>query len=387
MGYLKDELQGFVPVEQSAEIMKDVARGSSILRLSKVSQMESDTKKISVMTEGAGAYWVGEGKRIQTSKAGWIYPELKAKKLAVIIPVTKEKLKDATIDVFNELKETIAEAFYKAIDAAAIFGTNSPFERNIMKCVEKTGNKVEVGTNGEGKLDLDVSDAMATVENAGYDVNGFVSKIGIKNSLRKLRDANGNQLFVDGVNGKELYSQPIEFSRNGAWDKSKAELVGADWDKSLVGIRDGLEYEILKEATLEGTVDEDGKPISLAEQDLIGIKATMRLAYLPIKDEAFCAVVPEGALGELTVTSEEGTATGKTAITVEPAKASENSYKYKVAANPTVPKYGDTCTTGYTVWNGTDEISATAGQKIVIVEVDSNNKVKKAGTATITVKS
>ena len=387
MGYLKDELQGFVPVEQSAEIMKDVARGSSILRLSKVSQMESDTKKISVMTEGAGAYWVGEGKRIQTSKAGWIYPELKAKKLAVIIPVTKEKLKDATIDVFNELKETIAEAFYKAIDAAAIFGTNSPFERNIMKCVEKTGNKVEVGTNGEGKLDLDVSDAMATVENAGYDVNGFVAKIGIKNSLRKLRDANGNQLFADGVNGKEFYSQPIEFSRNGAWDKSKAELVGADWDKSLVGIREGLEYEILKEATLEGTVDEDGKPISLAEQDLIGIKATMRLAYLPIKDEAFCAVVPEGALGELTVTSEEGTATGKTAITVEPAKASDNSYKYKVAANPTVPKYGDTCTTGYTAWNGTDEISATAGQKIVIVEVDSNNKAKRAGIATITVKS
>lgn len=387
MSYLKDELSGFVPAEQAKEIMKDVARGSSILRLSKVSEMQSDTKKVPVMTEGPGAYWVGEGERIQTSKAGWIYPELKAKKLAVIIPVTKEKLNDTTIAVFNELREPIAEAFYKAIDAAGIFGTNSPFERNIMKCVEKTGNKVELGTNGVGKLDLDVSDAMSKVEDAGYDVNGFVSKIGIKGSLRKLRDANGNQLFVDGVNGKELYSQPIEFSRNGAWDKSKAELIGADWDKSLVGIRDTLEYEILKEATLEGTVDADGKPISLAEQDMIAIKATMRLAYLPIKDEAFCAVVPEGALGELTVTSEEGTATGKTAITVEPAKASDNSYKYKVAANPTVPKYGDTCTTGYTAWNGTDEISATAGQKIVIVETDSNNKAKKAGIATITVKS
>lgn len=387
MGYLKDELQGFVPVEQATEIMKDVARGSSILRLSKVSQMESDTKKIPVMTEGAGAYWVGEGERIKTSKAGWIYPELKAKKLAVIIPVTKEKLNDTTIDVFSELKESIAEAFYKAIDAAAIFGTNSPFERNIMKCVEKAGNKIEIGTNGEGKLDLDVADAMATVEDAGYDVNGFAAKIGIKNSLRKLRDGNGNQLFVDGVNGKELYSQPIEFSRNGAWDKTKAELVGADWDKSLVGIRDSLEYEILKEATLEGTVDKDGKPISLAEQDLIGIKATMRLAYLPIKDEAFCAVVPKGSLGELTVTSAEGTATGKTAITVEPAKAEGNSYKYKVAANPTAPKYGDVCTTGYTAWNGTDEISGTAGQKIVIVEVASDNKAKRAGTTTLTVKA
>lgn len=387
MGYLKDELQGFVPVEQAKEIMKDVARGSSILRLSKVSQMESDTKKVPVMTEGAGAYWVGEGERIKTSKAGWIYPELKAKKLAVIIPVTKEKLNDTTINVFSELQESIAEAFYKAIDAAAIFGTNSPFERNIMKCVEKAGNKIEIGTNGEGKLDLDVADAMATVEDAGYDVNGFAAKIGIKNSLRKLRDGNGNQLFVDGVNGKELYSQPIEFSRNGAWDKTKAELVGADWDKSLVGIRESLEYEILKEATLEGTVDKDGKPISLAEQDLIGIKATMRLAYLPIKDEAFCAVVPKGSLGELTVTSAEGTATRKTAITVEPAKAEGNSYKYKVAANPTMPKYGDVCTSGYTDWNGTDEISATAGQKIVVVEVDSGNKAKKAGTTTLTVKA
>ncbi len=296
MGYLKDELSGFVPVEQATEIMKDVARGSSILRLSKVSNMESDTKKIPVMTEGAGAYWVGEGERIQTSKAGWIYPELKAKKLAVIIPVTNEKLKDTTIDVFTELKESIAEAFYKAIDAAAIFGTNSPFAKSIMSSIETAGNTVEIETNGAGKLDLDVSDAMALVEEDGYDVNGFVARIGVKNSLRKLRDANGNQLFATGVDGKEFYSQPIEFSRNGAWDKDKAEIIGGDFDKSLVGIRDGIEYTILTEATLEGTVDEDGKPISLAEQDLIGIKATMRLAYLPIKDEAFCAVVPKAGV-------------------------------------------------------------------------------------------
>lgn len=294
MGYLKNELAGFVPVEQATEIMKDVARGSSVLRLSKVSNMESDTKKIPVMTEGAGAYWVGEGERIQTSKAGWIYPELKAKKLAVIIPVTREKLNDTTIDVFSELKESIAEAFYKAIDAAALFGTNSPWSKNIMSSINTAGNKIEVGTNNT--LDLDVSDAMATVEEAGYDVNGFAAKIGIKNALRKLRDTNGNQLYATGVDGNEFYNEPIEFSRNGAWDKTKADIIGGDWDKSLVGIREGIEYKILEEATLEGTLDADGKPISLAEQDLIGIKATMRLGFLPVKDEAFCAVVPKTAV-------------------------------------------------------------------------------------------
>ncbi len=289
MGYLKDELAGFVPVEQAKEIMKDVARGSSVLRLSKVEPMTGDTKKFPVMTEGPGAYWVGEGERIQTSKAQWIFPEMKAKKLAVIIPVTKEKLEDATIDVFNELKGAIAEAFYTAIDAACIFGTNSPFERSIYDAAVAAENYVVDGTSES--LDLDVSDAMALVEDAGIDVNGFAAHYGIKNRLRKLRDANGNALYVPGVDQSEFYSSPIEFSRNGAWDKEKAEIVAADWDKSLVGIREGIEYEILKEATLQGTLDADGKPISLAEQDMIAIKATMRLGHLAIKDDAFALLV------------------------------------------------------------------------------------------------
>lgn len=295
MGYLKDELTGFVPKEQAKEIMKDVARGSSVLRLSKVESMSSDTKQFPVMTDGPGAYWVGEGERIQTSGAQWIFPEMKAKKLAVIIPVTKEKLKDTTIDVFAELKEPIAEAFYKAIDAACLFGTQSPFAHNVYAAAVTAGNYIVDGTSET--LDLDVSDAMALIEDSGLDVNGYAAHYGIKNRLRKLRDANGNALFVQGVNQNEFYSSPIEFSRNGAWDKNKAEIIAADWNKSLVGIRDGIEYEILKEATLQGTLDADGKPLSLAEQDMVAIKATMRLGYLPIKDEAFALLVKTAPTG------------------------------------------------------------------------------------------
>lgn len=292
MPKLQDELQGFVPVEQAKDIMKGIARGSSILRLSTVKPMTSDTKKFPVMTDGPGAYWVGEGERIKTTKAGWIYPEMKAKKIAVIIPVTKEKLKDTTIDVFEELKPLIAEAFYKSIDAACLFGTDSPFAKNIFNSAVTAQNFIVDGTSKS--LDLDVSDCMALIEDAGFDVNGFAANNGIKNRLRKLRDGDGNQLFVNGVDTKEFYNEPIEFSRNGSWDKTKAEIIAADWSKSLVGIRDGLEYEILKEATLQGTLDKDGKPLSLAEEDMIGIKATMRLGFLPIKDEAFAVLATKG---------------------------------------------------------------------------------------------
>lgn len=94
--------------------------------------------------------------------------------------------------------------------------------------------------------------------------------------------------------------------------------------------------------------------------------------------------VTDAKLAELTVTSVAGTSTEKTKVTVTPTLASGNSYKYKTAANPTMPEYDAVCTTGYTAWNGTDEITATTGQKIVVVEVDSANKAKKAGMTTIT---
>lgn len=292
MGYLKNELQGFVPKEQSSEIIKKVARGSSIIRLSRAEPMTSETKTFPVMTSGAGAYWVGEGERISTSGATWIFPELKAKKLAVIIPVTKEKLEDSAVDVFSELQESIAEAFYTSFDAAAVFGYASPFATSLMGSITANGATVTASATG---FDLSASDVMAKVEDAGYDVDGFIARIGIKNTLRKLRDANGAPIFVPGTDQNELYSQPIEFVRNGAWKSEQADLIAGEWKYSLVGIRDGIEYEILKEATLQNTLDADGKPLSLAEQDMVAIKATMRIGYLCVKPEAFAALVPAAA--------------------------------------------------------------------------------------------
>ena len=141
MSYLKNELTGFVPTPQATDIIKSVARGSSILRMAMTENMTSDKNKFNVLTDGPGAYWVGEGERIQTSGSEWIHPVIEAKKLAVIIPVTKEKLDDTVINVFSELKPEIAEAFYKAIDAACLFGINSPFNTNIMAAARESSRR------------------------------------------------------------------------------------------------------------------------------------------------------------------------------------------------------------------------------------------------------
>ena len=290
-GYLKDNLQGFVPKPNAADIIADIVRGSSVMRLSTVQPMTSETQKFPVMTAGPGAYWVGETERIKTSVAEWIFPELVAKKIAVIVPCSREKLEDTTINVFGVVRPYIAEAFYKAIDSACLFGTNSPFAKNIFVVASAAGNVIAEETNP--KLDLDISDVMALVENGGLDVNGFVAGYDLKNSLRKLRDGNGNQLYVTGVDSSTLYSQPIEFSRNGAWDKTKARAIAGDWKYSIIGIRDQIQYETLREATLQSVTMSDGKPLSRAENDMVAIKATMRLGFLPVKENAFAALKPK----------------------------------------------------------------------------------------------
>lgn len=93
-------------------------------------------------------------------------------------------------------------------------------------------------------------------------------------------------------------------------------------------------------------------------------------------------------IGELTVNSVTGTsASGKTKVTVSPSLSAGNSYKYKTASSVTVPEFGAECKSGYTAWDGVSEITATTGNKILIVEVDANNKAVKAGSATVASKA
>ena len=294
--FLMENLTGLVPKPVSNEIIKEVTRGSCVLRLSQIQVLDSDNKTYPMFAGGVGAYWTGESERIHTTTASWTFPEIHVRKLAVIVPVTREKLNDARIDVFTEISPYIAEAFHKTIDSACLFGTGSPFAASIYSVATANSMAVQLGTNT--RLDLDVSDVMALVEAKGYDINGFIADIAFKKSLRKLRDANGNQLYVQGITDKfgvtydTLYSLPVEFARSTAWDKTKAICIGGDWSKSIVGIREEISYEVLREATLHNVTMSDGKPLSLAENDMIALKCTMRLGFLPVKGEAFAILTP-----------------------------------------------------------------------------------------------
>lgn len=103
-------------------------------------------------------------------------------------------------------------------------------------------------------------------------------------------------------------------------------------------------------------------------------------------DLIFCKKNSSGNLGTLTVTSAAGTDSGDTALTVTPAKASGNSYKYKVADAATNVTYGQSVQT-WTAWDGTSDITAQTGKVVTVVECDGSYKAQKAGSATVTAKA
>lgn len=93
------------------------------------------------------------------------------------------------------------------------------------------------------------------------------------------------------------------------------------------------------------------------------------------------------ALGELTVQSAAGSTTGKTKLTVAPSKSGSNIYMTKTGTSVDKPSYDEDCSSGYQEWDGTSDLTATTGQKILVVECTSDKKARKAGIATVTSKA
>lgn len=276
--FIKDNLKGSVPTEIAKEVIKNIVSQSTAFKVCKHVPMSSDKKVLPMLSDTGSAYWTEEGEEIQTSIHGWEYPELEAKKLAVIIPFTKEKYEDSVMSVMEEIKQGISDAFTKSIDSAIFFGTNTPFDTNIVGSVLED-SKIE----NSGKLDVDISDAMSKIEANDLVVNGIIAPNGVKATLRTLRDSNGNALVVPGgVTGTQIYNTPIHIPTSKVWDNLKASSIVGDFNRAVIGTRSGITYEVLDQATVGG--------INLAERDLLAIKCTMRFGFKVVDPKAFALI-------------------------------------------------------------------------------------------------
>lgn len=371
---------GTIPEKYNKLILKEIMNGSKVMQLAKYEEMDSKEKKFEYFAKGPGAYWVGEGEKIQTSKPQWMQATMVAKKLGVIVPCSREFLHYKMSDFFEQMKPKIAEAFYKKFDEAAILNVENPFPQSVEESALAAGNLISGGITYDNILAME--DAL---NDEDYDVNAFISTKKNRSTLRNVNKVqNGvivESLYDRGAN--TIDGQPVADLKS----LEKGNLYAGDFDYMYYGIPFGMSYKIDESAQLSTLKNADGTPVNLFEQELAALRVTMDVAFMIVKDEAFAKLeAGSSQLGTLTVSSVAGTANGDTRITITEPKGDGNSYKYKVADAAVDVTYKQSVR-NWTAWDGTSDITAETGKTITVVECDAEYLALKAGSNTVTAKA
>lgn len=279
-------MEGAVPVQQGREIIEVVMSNSTMMQLAQYEEMDSLEKEFDVFLGGIGAYWVGEGQRIQTSKPQWGKVKMRAHKLGVIIPVSREWLHYKQREFFEKVKPLVSKAFYNKFDAATLLNIDNPYTQSVLESVTEANNLItgDITVANIDKMTDDLADA-------GFEPNAYVSKTQNNTILRGLiRDENGLKTRV--LSGDNLDGLPVLKVDKDIAEFKKGMLITGDFDNVYYGVPYNMNYAISTDATLTTIVGDDGQPVNLFERELVALRVTMDIGFMVLKDEAFAMITP-----------------------------------------------------------------------------------------------
>ena len=275
-----------LPDQLSNEVIQTVPQSSVVMARARKVRMSTKTFKQPVLSSLPDAYWVnGDTGLKQTTKMAWSGVSMTAEEMAVIVPIPDALVADSTIDLWAEIKPLIAEAIGKKVDAATIFGDDKPasWPNALIPGAIAAGNSVELGTGADIGVDLASLGEKLALD--GFAMNGFISRPGLHWSLMGLRDASGHAIYTPslttGLNSAPptpgLLGYPLNEITTGVWDAADAVMLGADWTKVVIGIRQDITMQMFSEGVLS---DETGKVIlNLMQQDSKALRVVFRVGF------------------------------------------------------------------------------------------------------------
>jgi HK97 family phage major capsid protein len=214
------------------------------------------------------------------SKMTWGSQDLHVEEAAVIVVVPENVIDDAEIDMWAEIEARCAEAIAQLIDMALFFG-EAPAGGSIPATFPVGGihGRAVAAANEvtPGGVDVadDINNTLAMVEEDGYDASRIYSGTGVRSVLRGLRDQNGNLLYGTSLQGgtpvNTVWGVPISYVTNGAWNKTKSQLIAGDPSMAVIGMRQQLTAKRLDQATIGD--------INLAERDALALRMKIRLGF------------------------------------------------------------------------------------------------------------
>lgn len=270
-----------LPDSISNEIIQEAPKSSIILDRARRVPMSKKKAKQPVLSALPSAYWVnGDTGLKQTTGAEWKDQYITAEELAVIVPIPDALVDDSDIPLWDEIKPLLVEAIGTKLDEAAIFGVDKPesWPQGIVPQAITAGNAVTRGTNAD--IAADVAALGSLVAQDGFAVNGFASMPGYNWQLIGMRSEQGAPIYTPSLSAGTpagLYGYPLNESFNGAWNSASAELLAADWNKFVVGVRQDITFDLFKEGVIS---DAEGKVVlNLMQQDSKALRVVFRAGF------------------------------------------------------------------------------------------------------------
>ena len=366
-----------------AEIIQGVTKQSTALRMfRRLPNMSSNIMRMRVLDALPMAYWVNDSTdngRKQVTNAAWANKYIVPAEIAVIVPIKEDVLDDASIDIWGEIRPRLLEAAGKKIDQAIFVGVDKPsaWRADLLSSIAQAN--AFVPQSGSTTLYSAINDAMVKVEESGYNPTGIVGGVDVKGKFRMMLDTAGQP-----IKGTEIDELPKSYIDNGAWDKSKAQLIVGDFTQAVYSIRQDITYKVLDQAVIQDPSTGDIL-YNLAQEDMVALRVVMRLGWEipnPITalqpDEAvrfpFAAIQAASALTTQTTTftvtddgstgyvegarvSFGGMVAKTNASGVATFKAQNGVYQYKITANGYQPY------TGSVTVDGTEAVAVTLSAK------------------------
>ena len=276
------DFSGFLNRDQSAAIFEQAAKVSVVQQLATRVPLGINGESIPVVTGKVQAGWVAEGAQKPASKGSMALKTMDPKKIAAVAVVSAEVVRANPGGYMDLLRPQIAEAFAVAFDAAALYGTSSPFSTNLA-----TGSSTQEFTGTKPAFTAvydDLNAGLSTLVNAGKKLTGWAFDNRFEPVLNGSKDTSGRPLFVEApfteTNGPVRQGRLLgrqAFIGDGIYDAASSTYgFAGDWSQVAWGAVGGISYKVSTEAT----VTINGVLTSLFENNLVAILAEAEYGFL-----------------------------------------------------------------------------------------------------------
>lgn len=325
---------------------------------------------------------VGEGEEIPMSQytvQEEVFDTIRIEKFrkGVSLEAIAEKGYDAAVqqtddEMKSDLQKKVANKFYDQLKKGSLTGHESTWQMAVAMAIGKVKNK------------FDAMDRTPTGTAVWVNILDVYKYIGAANITTQTAFG---MTYMQNFLGADVAFMSSKIPENVVIATPLNNLVAYYVDPAdSEFIKAGLSYTVDSETGFIGFHAQGTYERAISDMfAIMGVRLFAEyqdaIAYISVGSS------DTQTLGSLTLTSAEGSESGKTKITVaEQLSSINNVLKYKTAASATEVTYG-LDVKNWARWDGESEIAATDGNHVTIVEADSSYKAVAFGDVVADVKA